>query len=408
LYMSLSDFSEAHEFPEQRNNTDIPPPTLSEVPIGTETDEDEAIDAADADDPFGYDDSNIGIDDTLVAHEPETDMPAEDWEADDTALHAGAAAIDSAVATPDDGHTEIASDTEAPAPSHAKIAVTAINNTKLMALSDIALYPEIAEIASEHWAAGDHDAQPTLIEPRINAPGIEVRYRLASNLTNNAEQVLDIGAGLTPRGLTTTAANPGKTYVELDLPVTIEMKSSIIQTLEERGLAHKPDNLHLEAGNGLDADAVHRAASHFDPGKPVAVTTEGVLHYLPNEEKAILAGNIRAVLQTHSGVWYTDMPIQQGISERDSQMADTTTQQTGRSIAANRFTDESAAREFFAAQGLEVKRLHSYIEPGLIDSLTSPAAVGATHDEIIEANRPWSLWEIGLPDDELRQGQATA
>ncbi|HEV7454938.1 MAG TPA: class I SAM-dependent methyltransferase [Candidatus Saccharimonadales bacterium] len=285
-----------------------------------------------------------------------------------------------------------------------KISVTAINNAKLMTRTGIPLYEEIAETAEELWAAGEHDVQPQLIQPNVNAPGIEVRYRLGNELTADAAQVFDIAAGLTPRGLTMTTNNPDLTYVEFDLPVMTDLKTRVVETLEDRQLAVKSDNLHLEAGNATDAASMVEAARHLDPDQPVTITSEGLLHYLSHDEKAAVAQGIGALLTRHGGVWYTDMPVQEGIAGRGSAMASTTTRQTGRSIADNRFANEAEAREFFAGQGLEVKQLHSYVEPGLVDSLTSPAIVGVTREEVVAANRPWSMWAIGLPepDDEPR------
>lgn len=391
--MSMSEFSGANEFHEHQPPADVLPtlPDITEITIGVEDDPDYEV----IEDPYAYEAGEIGIDPELVDEkdeEPETTTESGEEEAD-----VGSLVAQNEVAQPSNDHTERGNDGP---PSHDRITVTAINNTKVMAFTGIPLYAEIAEIASETWAVGDHEVQPQLIEPRVNAPGMEVRYRLATALTSNADQVLDIAAGLTPRGLTTATENPDKTYVELDLPVTIDLKTSVMQVLEDRGLATKPDNLHLEAGNALTPEAVQQAARHFDPDKPVAVTSEGLLHYLSHNEKAALAANIRAVLETHGGVWYTDMPVQRPTPQRDSQMASTTSQQTGRSVAANRFADETTARQFFTEQRLEVKRLHSYVEPGLIDSLTSPAAVGLTRQEFIARNQLWSLWEIGLPSDE--------
>lgn len=109
------------------------------------------------------------------------------------------------------------------------IAVTAINNAMLMEYSGILLFKEISESSQTIWAAGNHYAQPNSIQPKVNAPGIEVRYRLGNLLTKGASQVLDIAAGLTPRGLTMTTENQNCTYVELDLPIIIKMKKRICE-----------------------------------------------------------------------------------------------------------------------------------------------------------------------------------
>jgi O-methyltransferase involved in polyketide biosynthesis len=266
----------------------------------------------------------------------------------------------------------------------------------LMRYSGIPLCEAIGDVAQELWAADQHTHQPLLIEPRVNAPGIELRYRMGTHLTTGAAQVLDIASGLTPRGLHLTPEDPDLTYVEFDLPLMIDLKTRVIAELTHRQLAYQPANLHLEAGNALETTSLQRvAAYHFDAAQPTIVTTEGLLHYLTHPQKAQLARGIGSILLAHpDSVWYTDMPVQQGVAQQNSPLARTTSARTGRNVPANRFATPEEAMSFFDDSGLTVVARHSYVTPWLVDALISPAVVGLSRDELIRLNRPWSMYEI--------------
>jgi hypothetical protein len=295
------------------------------------------------------------------------------------------------------------------------IAVTALGTARQMEYSGITPWPEMSAIAQELWLANGHVEQPKLDDPRVNAPGIEVRYRLASKLIENevemarqtgpevGGQVLEVASGISPRGLLMTQADPALTYVELDLPIMTRLKRMIIAKLIHAGGAGaQAEKHHIVSGSALGRIAMEEAASHLNPDESVTITSEGLLHYLNHDEKFILASRIGALLRKFGGVWYTDMPHWQGISKQNRTMARTTTRQTGRSVPGNRFNDLDDISYFFSdpALGLEVKGAFSYVEPTLIDSLQSPhhPDIMVPRDEVVRVNRPWYKYAIGLKD----------
>lgn len=278
-------------------------------------------------------------------------------------------------------------------PSHDKIAVTALNNVRTMTYTGIWPYREISIAAHELWAADGHTEQSELIEPRVFGPGMEARYRLGSMLAQGSTQVLEVGSGLAPRGLVMTSDNPDITYVELDLPVMATLKRRVLRRLVSQGVIETlSPSLHIEPGNVLDVQTVLDAAEHFNPDRPVTMFSEGLVHYLPHTEKAVMAHSMGTLLRKYGGVWYTDLPIQQGIEERDTHMVHTTAQQTGRNVEANRFADVADARVFFADNGLQMQGVHSFVQPSLLDSLTLPHALGVSREEVIAVNTPLALY----------------
>jgi hypothetical protein len=276
------------------------------------------------------------------------------------------------------------------------IPVTAINTAMNMAFSGIPYFPEIAEAAQQIWRQDGHSVQPQLIDPGIHAPGTEIRYRQVGRQLLGATQIVDIAAGLTPRGLTMTTHHPDLRYVEFDLPVMSGVKRRVLQQLAEQGVAPPvPSNLHLLKGNAMDPVDVMQIADYVVTTRPVYVTTEGLLHYLSRPERARVATNIATLIRgnPHSR-WFTDMPTQEGITKHDENLARITSEQSNRDVAANRFETRGEAARFFADYGIEVAALHSYVDPDVIDSLTSPAAVGANLETVKRLNAPWCLWEF--------------
>jgi hypothetical protein len=293
------------------------------------------------------------------------------------------------------------------------IAVTALGTARQMEFSGITPWPEMSAIAQELWLTAGHAGQPALDNPQVNAPGIEVRYRLASRLIENevdmarqadpnvGGQVLEVASGISPRGLLMTQTDPTLTYVELDLPIMTQLKRMIIDKLTESGtVGAASEKHHIVSGSALGRLAMEEASGYLNPDEPVTVTSEGLLHYLNHDEKFILASRIGTLLRRFGGIWYTDMPHWEGISKINRMMARTTTKQTGRNIPDNRFDNLEDIRYFFSdpALGLEVKGLFSYVEPTLVDSLTSPRHpdIMVPRDEVERANRPWFKYAIGL------------
>ena len=108
--------------------------------------------------------------------------------------------------------------------------------------------------------------------------------------------VLEVGAGLSPRGLTFARERPQMTYVEADLPHMVEEK--------RRRLQHTslPANYHLATidllGNGLALPVTPHA------GQRVLAITEGVTDYLSMEEKSVAWKNISSFLRDAGGGHY--------------------------------------------------------------------------------------------------------
>lgn len=179
----------------------------------------------------------------------------------------------------------------------------------------------------------------------------DARFRAVSRLVEEkaATQVLELAAGLSPRGI--EFASRGIVYVEADLAESISLKREVVTAM----LGSVPKDLHLSAASAIDGEQLRACCVPFTAGRPVAVTTEGLLRYLTFEEKAQAAANVLEILRHYGGWWITpdihlrSLAQRQPLTQREAEL-----KTLGRSLDANYFEDLDHAREFFEGCGFAV------------------------------------------------------
>jgi len=275
-------------------------------------------------------------------------------------------------------------DTLVPKVDHAKVGPTAYGVAYLRSFSDIPLTKEFYEALKAHEAntAGFDRANRDRL-----APQLEARYKLVDDLiaTNGNNQIVELAAGVAPRGINLASANPDINYVEVDLPGVVGEKRAILGSLD----MSLPGNLLVTEGDALSLTDIEVAISSFEDDEPITVVNEGLMRYLTFDEKTILASNVRALLQQHGGVWITpDISLRKALASED-QAAEGHTQKlketTGIDIDKNVFEDEQHAKEFFEGLGFIVER-HSFLE--VTDQLVSPDKLDMTDEEVEQLNAP--------------------
>jgi hypothetical protein len=110
--------------------------------------------------------------------------------------------------------------------------------------------------------------------------------------------VLEIGAGLSPRGLTLARRNPELVYVEVDLPHMIAAKERCLAGVD------RPANYHLTAVDLLGDRFTDELPELPSAGGAAVAITEGVSDYLSFDEKAIAYRNIARALGRAGGGRY--------------------------------------------------------------------------------------------------------
>ncbi len=204
---------------------------------------------------------------------------------------------------------------------------------------------------------------------RAFAPVFEARFLAVSRMIaeKGATQVLELAAGLSPRGM--DLARQGIVYVETDLAESMTQKREIVTAI----LGSVPENLHLRAANATDRSQLIECCSPFVTGRPVGVTTEGLLRYLTFDEKALVARNVHEILQCYGGWWLTPDVHLRSLTQRQTPDYRQQERETlGRSLDANYFEDLDHARRFFEGLGFAVhsrplfERLQAQIQiPGI-------------------------------------------
>jgi O-methyltransferase involved in polyketide biosynthesis len=190
-------------------------------------------------------------------------------------------------------------------------------------------------------------------EPGVRgyAPFFDVRFRAVSRLVEEtaATQVLELAAGLSPRGL--DLAQRGVVYVEADLAESTARKREIVTAI----LGSVPTNLHLSTASVIDRAQLLACCSPFVAGYPVAVTTEGLLRYLTFDEKAALAANVREILRRYGGWWITpDIHLKTWALRRSLAHRQNEQETLGRNLDSNYFENVDHARRFFEDCGFLV------------------------------------------------------
>jgi O-methyltransferase involved in polyketide biosynthesis len=139
--------------------------------------------------------------------------------------------------------------------------------------------------------------QPTMLASRaLGGPTLEAyllaRHRAIDALLERAierdgvSQVLEVAAGLSPRGWRFVDCYPGRlVYVEADLPGMAERKRAALERIGTLGARHRVrelDALRDDEGPGSLAAVL----AELDEDRGLAIITEGLLGYLPPDAVA--------------------------------------------------------------------------------------------------------------------------
>jgi len=190
----------------------------------------------------------------------------------------------------------------------------------------------------------------------------ENRYRSLDRLLawSNCPNVLEIGSGLSFRGLELARTSPTY-YLDTDLPALAALKAELVAELHPGPLA---GTLRVQALDALDEQAFQSAVASIPDG-PLAIANEGLLVYLDEREKARLAANVRAALEPRGGVWLTaDVYLKNpGGSAPTVGYGRSRAFIDAHRIEHNKFSDWGAAERFFRKAGFEVAQKLAHQHP---------------------------------------------
>ena len=283
----------------------------------------------------------------------------------------------------------------------AKIGFTAKLTAYMRQFTDIPFAPDVANLVRAGKALEDllrnHALKPG--DLHWYAPIFEARHKSIGAMIRRAraKQVLELAAGLSPRGLALTA-DPKLRYVETDLPVSIAEKKALLAAISRGHRLMPRDNLRVMTADALRRDDLQAAAKNFQPGQPLLIVHEGLLQYLSSSETEQVAGNIHELLGQFGGAWITpDFSFKAdaaAISDQQRHFQRIVAEATDRTLYNNAFENAEHLREYFRGLGFQVEVFSQlYLAPNLVspDRLRLPPEL---LDELRPRLRIWSLTRL--------------
>lgn len=239
-----------------------------------------------------------------------------------------------------------------------------------------------------HAGRAMYAAGQTVLGPagRLGAPTLEhfllARHRIIDRLLDDAivagrvTTVVEIAAGMSPRGLRVTREHPTTSYVEADLPAMARRKRTAL-----RGIDHDASRLRVEPVDAFSPELEELLAGLPADGG-VAVVTEGLLNYFPTHHVRQLWTRLASALQGRPpGLYLSDLHVVSEAGLVDRAFA----QALGWAVRGRvhlHFDDPRAAQQALLAAGFARARLHA---PADHADLPGMRAAGAGRVRVVEA-----------------------
>lgn len=173
-------------------------------------------------------------------------------------------------------------------------------------------------------------------------------------------QVLEIAAGLSPRGWWFRQHFPNIEYRELDLPDMAKTKTDALKQID----AHSPQVLSVD----LFTEDFKNAFAVFDTQRPLVIISEGLINYF---DKALLSQLLKAIVeygQNFSALHYLTDLYPEPVKNRLAKIIWTSSKllkAMSRSAFSFHFVSPTEAREFFNKAGfnkVEIVQPHLYFK----------------------------------------------
>jgi O-methyltransferase involved in polyketide biosynthesis len=206
------------------------------------------------------------------------------------------------------------------------------------------------------------------------------RHRLIDRLLEAAvadgrvAQVIEVAAGLSPRGWRFSRDHPDLTYVEADLPGMAARKR---RALERAGARHRVADLDAFAADGPDSLAA--LAETLDHDRGLAIVTEGLLNYFDRDAVLDLWGRIAATLREFpDGLYLSDIVLRDSAGDPVAWLASGALSVFVRGRVHVHYAGRDAAAAALRQSGFSRAAIHDPTELG-------ETARGADRVRVIEA-----------------------
>lgn len=209
------------------------------------------------------------------------------------------------------------------------------------------------------------------------------RHRIIDRLLDEAvergevTQVVELAAGLSPRGLLATRRHPGLTYVEVDLPDMAAHKARLLAGRTDAS-RHR-----VVAGDVLDDAAFAAVFADLAPDGGAAVITEGLLNYFPRSAvEGLWRRTARELRHFPSGRYWSDLHL----ASRTGRVDRVFTTALGTFVRGGvhlHFEDAPRARGALLAAGFQDATLHAPRD--FASQLPGMDAAGADRVRVVDA-----------------------
>jgi O-methyltransferase involved in polyketide biosynthesis len=192
------------------------------------------------------------------------------------------------------------------------------------------------------------------------SPHVVLRHLALTASVKQAEHktVLELGAGLTPRGLILTE-DPSVEYLETDLPALSLRKKMLVRSLLQEKTR---DNLHFACVNIHNPENLKLEELLGNTGGLLTIVEEAMFQYLNLAQKQLVALNVRTLLRRRGGVWLSseiltrERLVKVLKHEHLRRIIEKVNQLTKADLLQNSFADTTEAESFFKKLGFKVKR----------------------------------------------------
>jgi hypothetical protein len=175
-------------------------------------------------------------------------------------------------------------------------------------------------------------------------------------------QIVELAAGISPRGFHWYMNHPDSVYVESDLPALMIRKAKLLRDAIPKSNRQTGGLLHCCGTNVMNHIGLEKTLDLLDAEQPFALVCEGLLLYFSQGEMDIFLDNMAKLLRDHpSGVWITDLVTRADLlhvvqaSPGVAQGVRRVFEGTGRSvIAGNPLQDLNQATAVMAGHGLRI------------------------------------------------------
>ena len=193
------------------------------------------------------------------------------------------------------------------------------------------------------------------------------RHRLIDHLLETAidageiGQVIEVAAGLSPRGWRMSRHSPDLRYIEADLPGMAARKREILARAAPVGAGHEVVEIDALADAGPTSIAA--IADRLDPARGTAIITEGLLNYFPGDAVVKMWRRFATTLARFPrGLYLADLTVRDEAGGLPTHLFRAALGTFVRGGVYLDFADEPAARRELAIAGFTAATLHRPLE----------------------------------------------